>query len=48
MIRKSIKTDYENEGIMIFAAVPYLVNDMVLSNPFNKGFAYLSNHICAY
>jgi len=47
-IRKLIRTDYEREGIMMFSAVPYLVNDISLSNPLDKGFVYLNNHICAY
>lgn len=47
-IRKQTKTDYDNEGIMLFAAVPYMIGDQPLEKPFKKGFAYLQNNICAY
>lgn len=47
-IRKEVRTDWESEGIMLFAAVPYMVGSEVLTDPFKKGFTYLQNHICAY
>jgi len=32
----------------MFAALPYIIGEKYLENPFKEGFTYLLNHLCAY
>lgn len=38
----------DQKGPIIYAAVPILVNNVAIKNPFNDARLYLSNFLCIY
>lgn len=41
-------TDYDQFGLMVYAAVPFKVDTFEPPNPYDSAPLYLDNFICAY
>jgi hypothetical protein len=47
-VTKPDRSDFDNDGLIVYAAVPFKVNSFDPPNPYDSAPLYLDNFLCVY